>query len=65
MKAETKENPQSDMTVSGVPYNRYIFWKKASATTYNNSKMLLPILDMIYLQGLILWIQTMRKETTI
>ncbi len=31
----------------------------------NGSEMLLPVLDMIYLQGLISWIQTMRKETTI
>ncbi len=30
MKAETKEDLRSDMTVSGVSYNRYTFWKKAS-----------------------------------
>ncbi len=31
MKAETKEDPRSDMTVFGIPYNRYTFWKKISA----------------------------------
>ncbi len=31
MKVEIKEDPRSDMTVSGIPYNRYTFWKKVSA----------------------------------
>ncbi len=31
----------------------------------NGSGMLLPVQDVTHLQGLISWIQTMRKETTI
>ncbi len=38
MKTETKEDLRSDMTVSGIPYNRYIFWKKASVIAFVSSE---------------------------
>ncbi len=38
MKAETKEDLQSDMTVSRALYNQYTFWRKVSAIVSVSSK---------------------------
>ncbi len=39
MKVETKEDPRSDITVSGVLYNQYTFWRKASAIVFVSNEV--------------------------
>ncbi len=38
MKAETKEDLRSDVTVSGVPCSWYTFWRKVSAIASMSSE---------------------------